>query len=157
MVIGRPELKIGWAVAVCVLSMLIVAGAASANDAQQREAIGKFLDHYFSSWSAGDMAAYQKCFHPEATIVFLDRANARHVSYSLPHFIRTQEKAHQTAAKKMREIPLEKQITSLGPLGQATVRWKLFKGDKITTGVDLFTLVLTGGEWKILHLTVRND
>ena len=156
MVAGRLMLKMGWIVAV-VLSMLIAAGTSSTNDTQQQEAIGKFLDRYFSSWSAGDMAAYQKCFHPEATIFFLDRENTRQVSYALPSFIRTQEKAHQTAAEKMREIPLEKRITSSDSLGQAAVRWKLFKGGKTTTGVDLFTLVLTGGEWKILHLTVRND
>lgn len=150
-------LKISACILVCVLGTMIVSGAACAKDSRDEESIKAFLDQYFSSWSNGDMDAYKDCFHPEATVVFLDRLNAPQASYSLDAFIWTQEQAQQTSLLKMREIPLDKQIGTDGNVSQATVRWKLFKGDKTVTGVDLFTLVLTSGEWKILHLTVRND
>lgn len=140
-----------WAcILVCVLGTMI-------EDPREEESIAAFLDKYFSSWSNGDMDAYKDCFHPKATIVFLDRSNAPQASYPLDTFIRTQEQAHQKSLVKMREIPLDKQITTDGNVSQATVRWKLFKGDKTVTGVDLFVLGLTSGKWKILHLTVRND
>jgi hypothetical protein len=137
--------------------MLIIAHETSARDTHSQESIIVFLDRYFSAWSNGDMDAFKDCFHPEAAIVLLDRANSTHASLSLVAFIRTQEDAHQRAPVKMREVPVDKQIIGSGDLGQATVRWKLFKGYQTVTGVDLFTLVFTSGEWKILHLTVRND
>jgi hypothetical protein len=150
-------LKIWACILICVLGAMIISGAACAKDPRDEESIKAFLDQYFSSWSNGDMDAYKDCFHPKATVVILDRANAPQASYPLDAFIRTQEQAHQESLVKMREIPLDKQITTDDNVSQATVRWKLFKGDRTVTGVDLFTLVLTSGEWKILHLTVRND
>lgn len=154
----KPVLKIWACILVCVLGTMTVSGAACAKDPRDEESIKAFLDQYFSSWSNGDMDAYKDCFNPEATIVFLDRSNVPQASYLLDAFIWTQEQAQQkTSLVKMREIPLDKQIRTDGNVSQAMVRWKLFKGDKTVTGVDLFALVLTSGEWKILHLTVRND
>lgn len=153
----RPVLKIGLGVVLCVIGMLTIADVTSARDTHSQDSINAFLNHYFSVWSNGDMDAFKNCFHPQAAIVFLDRANETHASLPLVAFIRTQEEAHQRSVVKMRETPLNKQIMIAGDLSQATVRWKLFKGYQTITGVDLFTLVFTSGEWKILHLTVRND
>jgi hypothetical protein len=150
-------LKIGLSVVFCVLGFLIVADLTLAGEKPFEASINAFLDLYFSSWSNRDMHAYRNCFHPKATIVFLDRTNALHTSLSLDAFIRSQEEAHQKSTVKMREVPLDKQITVADKVGQGTVRWKLFKGHQTVTGVDLFTLVFTAGQWKILQLAVRND
>ncbi len=157
MVLKPFRMKIALAVGMCVLGIVMVADASCAMERHDQESIKAFLDHYFSSWSNGDMDAYKNCFHPKATIVFLDQANAPHAFPSIEVFIRTQEEAHQKSLVKMREIPMEKRITIAGKASQATVRWKLFKGLQTVTGTDLFTLVLTAGEWKILHLVVQND
>ena len=150
-------LKMGLVAVVCVLGMLIVADAVSPRDNLDRKSVNLFLDHYFSSWSNRNMVAYKNCFHPDATIVFLDRAYAPHAFPSLDFFIRTQEEAHQKSLGKMREVPLDKRITMVGKMSQATVRWKLVKGLQTLTGVDLFTLILTPEGWKILNLTFLND
>lgn len=150
-------LKIRACILICILGTMIVSGTACANDPRDEEFIKAFLDQYFSSWSNGDMDAYKDCFHPDATIVFLDQSNAPQALYLLDAFIQDQEHAQQKSLVKMREIPLDEQIKTDGNVTQATVRWKLFEGNKTVTGVDLFTLILTSGEWKILQLTVRND
>jgi len=153
----KQILKMWAGILVCVLGIVFAPDAACAEGRGHGESINAFLDQYFLSWSKGDMAAYKNCFHSKATIVFLDRSNTPATTYPVDSFIRTQEEAHQKSLASMKEIPLDKQIAIAGNVSQATVRWKLFKGDKIITGVDLFTLVLTSGKWKILHLTVRTD
>jgi hypothetical protein len=157
MVIKPVLLKIALGAIVCVLGILFAANPTSAKDTQARESVKAFLDHYFSTWSNGDLDAYKKCFHPKATIAFLDRTNTPRASFSLDVFIQTQIEAQRKSAVKMREIPLDKRIIIDGKLGQATVRWKLFKGAQTVTGIDLFTLISIAGEWKILHLAVHND
>ena len=157
MAVKQLLLKLGFGAVICVIGILVVADVTSASGTRDQEPINAFLDYYFSSWSNRDMDAYKNCFHPKATIVFLDRANAPHAFPSLDVFIRTQEEAHQKSAGKMREVPLDKRITMVGKMSQATVRWKLLKGLQTVTGVDLFTLVLTPKGWKILHLTFLND
>ncbi len=140
-----------------VLGMLIVADAAPAKDSRDRESIEAFLDQYFLTWSNGDSDGYKNCFHPKASIVSLDRVNALHATLTLDAFIRTQMEAHRKSPVKMREIPLDKRVLIAGKVGQAMVRWKLFKGSRTVTGIDLFTLVLKSGKWQILHLVVQND
>jgi hypothetical protein len=153
----RFHLKITIVIAVSVFGFGILGDMTFAEGKSDVAAIEGFLDHYFSTWSNKELVAYKNCFHPEATIVVLDRSNVPQTSLSRDTFIGTQEEAQRKSHVKMREVPLNKQITVAGTLGQATVRWKLFKGHHSATGVDLFTLVLTSGEWKILHLAVRND
>ena len=149
--------KVGLGVVYCVFGFLMVANAIAAGEMPAEISVDAFIDHYFSSWSNRDMGAYKDCFHPQANIVFLDRTNNLHASFSLDAFVRTQEEAHQKSLVSMREIPLNKRITIAGKMSQAAVRWKLTKGRHTVTGVDLFTLVSTSGQWKILYLAVRTD
>ncbi len=154
----KPILQNRRAVACAIAFCLLTASpAASARKGDGEESVHVFIDRYFSAWSSGNMDAYRDCFHPKATIVFLDRANAPKAEFALEAFIQSQAEAHRKSVVKMREIPLSKRVMVAGKAGQAIVRWKLFKDRQHVTGVDLFTLVLTSGKWKILHLAVQND
>jgi hypothetical protein len=118
--------------------------------------LDKLISDYFSSWSKPDMQAYQKCFHPKASIYFIDGPGDPH-HFRLENFIAIQKKAHISTTKPMSEKPTQTSIEVRGRIANALVRWELHKGNASTTGTDIFTFVKTDQGWKILTLVFEAD
>lgn len=117
--------------------------------------IEDFLDRYFLTWSNADMAGYQDCFHPQATISYVRDRGA--LPMNLKDFIRLQKEGHELAVAPMKEVPLSKAIQADEDVAQAQVRWRLTKADGVTTGTDYFTLVRGPLGWRIISLTYCDD
>ncbi len=146
--------SIGWLVAALVLALRFI-NPAQTTDAGTPE-LRQLLDDYFQSWSRRDMPAYERCFHPQATIHHLDHAGQAS-SWNVPSFIRSQSDWLAQAAPDVREIPLTKQFQLAGDLAQAQVRWQLSNGAQQVKGYDEFTLVRSPQGWKILTLVYQED
>ena len=114
--------------------------------------IRPFLESYFGTWSAGDMAAYRAHFDPAAQIAMAERGEIVWVEERDP-FVAEQ-------AKLIREspVPMVERMTTFtaeadAAAAQATAGWELQKGGRTITGVDRFTLIRDPqGQWKILFL-----
>lgn len=114
-----------------------------------------FLNRYFSTWSAKDMDGYGECFHPQARISFIHQGEPHSDGFNA--FLHSQKIAHASAAAPMTEIPTGMKIVRDERTAQASVRWKLTKGNEVVTGTDCFTLIKTSAGWKILSLVFYND
>lgn len=125
------------------------------SDGESHPEIEKFLDTYFSTWSANDMRGYEDCFHPRAVITYVQNREA--LALDLKEFIRLQAEGHKRAAAPMREIPLSKHIQTSRDIAQAQVRWRLTKADGVSVGTDYFTLVRGPKNWRIVSLTYCED
>lgn len=122
----------------------------------EEQMVGKLISAYFSSWSKPDMEAYRRCFHPQASVYFIDASGNPH-RYQLDTFISAQEKAHRLAAAPMVEKPTHSSIDMRGRVARALVRWQLDKGKDSITGTDFFTFIKTDLGWKILSLVYEQD
>lgn len=123
---------------------------------EEQEAVSRFIDTYFQTWSRQDMVGYGNCFHPEAVIHFID-ANGVPRGSALEPFIDGQRLVHTRSEVPMREIPLSKTIEIDGNVARALVRWKLFNESGEEVGTDYFSLVKTKTGWKIVSLMFRKD
>ena len=130
----------------------------NATSAEDQKLIQSFLERYFSTWSAQDMAAYADCFDPGASIHMIDPRESLIVQ-GVPEFIRGQKEGHLRSPVKMTEVPTAFHITLSKDerLAKAEVNWKLTRGTEIETGVDHFTLKRQGTGWKIVDLTFYED
>jgi len=137
-----------------ILGLLLTACSPAAHPDQP--GIETFLQRYFSTWSAQDMAGYSACFHPTARISFVGDSGQTS-SQGLTDFIHGQTLGHQRSPVPMTEVPTEMKITGDPRVAQAAVRWKLTKGRETVTGTDYFTLVKTPEGWKIASLVFYND
>jgi hypothetical protein len=111
---------------------------------------------YFSSWSKPDMPAYKRCFHPQATVYFLDASGKPH-RYQLDEFVAHQEKAQLQGPKPMSERATHTTLSVQGRLAHAEVRWELHKNGATETGADFFTFIKTDQGWKIISLVFEQD
>ena len=118
--------------------------------------LGQLISEYFSSWSKPDLQAFQKCFHPRASVYFVDPSGKLH-SFQLDNFIEGEKKAHLLAAEPMVEKPTQSSITVSGRLAHAQVRWELHQGVVVITGTDYFTFIKTDRGWKIVSLVYEED
>ena len=118
--------------------------------------VGELISHYFKSWSKPDMQAYESCFHPQASIYFIDPSGKPHYS-PLDKFIAGQKKAHRSAKEPMIEKPTQSSIEVQGRIAHATVRWELNKGRTSVTGTDYFTFIKTNPGWRILILVFESE
>jgi hypothetical protein len=118
--------------------------------------LGKLISDYFSSWSKPDMHAYQKCFHPNASVYFIDSSGNPHY-FALDNFIAGQKKAHLSTTVPMSEKPTQSSIEVQGRIAYAVVRWELHEGSASSTGTDFFTFIKTDLGWKILSLVYEQD
>jgi hypothetical protein len=118
--------------------------------------IETFLQSYFSTWSAKDMAGYNDHFHPSARISFVGK-DGQCDGQGLTDFIHGQTLGHERSPVPMTEVPTQMSISGDSRVAQAAVRWKLTKGRDIVTGTDYFTLVKTTAGWKISSLVFYND
>jgi hypothetical protein len=118
--------------------------------------VEKLISNYFLSWSKPDMEAYRGCFHPKASIYFIDASGNPH-HYQIDTFITAQEKAHRLAMEPMVEKPKHMSIDVRGRVARALVLWELYKGGESVTGTDYFTFIKTDRGWKILSLVYEQD
>jgi hypothetical protein len=125
--------------------------AAKAPDAE----ISVFLDRYFATWSANDLAAYGRCFDANAKIQFLTQGGRLKV-YGLRDFLASQRRA-QAANPGSREAATSMRIDRHGDVATAFVRWRLELGRRVVTGTDCFLLARRNGEWLVTALLVKND
>jgi hypothetical protein len=122
----------------------------------EKQLLNNLISGYFSSWSKPDMEAYKRCFHPKASIYFIDSSGNPHYSL-LEEFIAGQEKAHQSARERLSERPTHTSVVVRGRIAHAVVRWELHQGSKSITGTDYFTFIKTDLGWRILGLLFEND
>jgi ketosteroid isomerase-like protein len=133
-------------------------GTASASDAAKDEAdIRAFIQRYFSTWSAKDIAGYGACFQENATIAFVDQISDEPVVLDLKNFLESQRKAHETADVPMTETSESVSVQLHGRVAHVQVRWVLKKDGSDVRGWDFYTLVKAGQNWKIMHLSFFND
>jgi Putative lumazine-binding len=114
------------------------------------------ISTYFSSWSKPDMSVYKSCFHPQATVYFLDAAGKPHRSL-LDEFMAGQERVQLQGPKPMTERPTHTTLSLQGRLARAEVRWKLHKNGATETGTDFFTFIRTDTGWQIISLVFELD
>ena len=142
----RPVLAAGLIVLAAMVAGCRAQGQAHPDDAEVR----KFLERYFSTWSAQDMEGYGSCFHPQARVFTLDGPNTV-ISQGLTDFLHGQKLAHQLSSTPMTEKPVTMTIQGDAKGVQAYVTWVLVKGSKEERGTDLFTLKKDPtGAWKIV-------
>jgi ketosteroid isomerase-like protein len=119
--------------------------------ADDKIVVEKKIDHYFQTWSDGDMVGYKNCFHENAVIQYKSRGSGSYQTESLENFVDGQASAI-AHSEKMTEIPLSKKITIQDGTAHAIVRWKLTSGSRVSQGYDHFIWTKTNTGWKILYL-----
>lgn len=124
--------------------------------AEEAPAVRSAVERYFKAWSDQDMVAYQACFHPDA-VIFFAAENGRLMRNMLVPFIESQRLAHAASSAPMREVPTKIEINTSAKFASAVVHWELTKSDAVKRGVDVFTFVKQGGEWKIGSLVFGED
>ena len=138
---------------IVIAALLLPCCSGKAGDDKE---VRSFLERYFSTWSAQDMDGYGACFHDHARISFVEKSGQVD-TMGLTDFLHSQVMAHQTSPVKMNEVPLEMKITQGAHITQASVTWKLSKGNETNTGTDNFTLVKTASGWRIIALVFDQD
>jgi hypothetical protein len=117
----------------------------------------EFLDTYFSTWSAKDMAGYKAHFHASAQIIYMADGRALSVLGREP-FIEQQTLSHQTSSTPMTERMTSCEVLEDGKAASVSAKWELKKGDKLITGVDRYTVIRDlAGQWKIVSLVFYED
>ncbi|MFV1995336.1 MAG: nuclear transport factor 2 family protein [Verrucomicrobiales bacterium] len=145
---------------IAILSLAINVGVGLwlllASQGSESEEVGYFIEEYFRTWSDRDLAAYGACFHPRATIYFVDDEGLPQGS-GLEPFLQSQAEVQRMAKSPMREVPTAVEIEIDGNIARVRARWKLFKDEGEEVGTDYFTLLKTKSGWRILNLIFRKD
>jgi ketosteroid isomerase-like protein len=149
------------------LAALVIAGIAcaivfgirrqSAQAAQppvsgEESSVRNLLNHYFQTWSNKDMAGYGGCFSPFAQIWY-----AGQPPLELGRFLETQRTALFSSHDSMHEEPLDIAVTIRNGMAHAQVHWELHEGIVVDRGYDFFTLVQSGGQWRIVALVFKSE
>jgi pyroglutamyl-peptidase len=113
--------------------------------------VEKHIRHYFSTWSKQDMKGYGECFAKGAAVQFIDSRRGV-TTYALKTFLARQTESHRRSRHRMVEVPVSIEITQEALLARALVYWELTIGTEKEYGYDHFTLVKSGGGWKIVNL-----
>ena len=138
------------------LVLTVLLPSCSKADSPDEAAVRTHVTSYFSTWSAKDMEGYGKCFQEGARITFV-QPGLPPSTETLTDFLHSQRMAHTMSAVPMKEEPTEMKITVGKGIAQACVKWKLTKGDTVTTGTDMFTLARTSSGWRIVALVWEQD
>ena len=138
--------------------LLVLAGRSWGEPGKTAEemALDNLISVYFTSWSKPDMQAYKDCFHPQASVYFIDGSGNPH-PYQLEEFLAGQARVQLGSRKPLSERPTKTSLAVGGRLGQAEVRWELQRDSTKATGTDYFIFVKTGTGWKILSLAYEQD
>jgi len=142
-----------------LLACLLLSTGYSAGEqgtSPEERQVGELISHYFKSWSKPDMQAYESCFHPQASIYFIDPSGKPHYS-PLNKFIAGEKKSHRSPTEPPIEKPTQSSVEVQGRIAHATVRWELIKGRTSVTGTDYFTFLKTDPGWRILTLVYESD
>jgi len=142
------------AFAVClttgVFALVAVAADPQPADAKKAE-VTELIQRYFHTWSSQDLERYGQCFMPQAAVQVIDQ-NGKLVTMPLAPFLRSQQEAHRRSANPMVETPESIEVRFDAKLAHALVSWKLVDGQRIEKGYDHFTLMRSGGQWRIANL-----
>jgi ketosteroid isomerase-like protein len=116
----------------------------------------QFLRTYFSSWSAGDMAAYADHFHPDATIVAIGDGRVTS-SLRRDRFVAGQADLRARSPNQARERMLSFTAREDATAATVVAQWELTGSSRDPTGVILgvnrFTLMRDErGAWRIIAL-----
>jgi pyroglutamyl-peptidase len=103
------------------------------------------------TWSAQDLDRYGQCFIPQAVIQLID-PQGRVATMPLKRFLDGQRKSHQEAGQPMVETPESIEVHFEARLARVVVFWKLVAGERVEYGYDHFTLMQSGGQWRIANL-----
>lgn len=125
-------------------------------DSQHAE-VEEFLERYFATWSAGDMAAYEACFHPQAIIFFVDQQRRVHPPDGVQAFVRAQTAAQSGPSGPQTEVAESMDIQIVDDTAQAQVRWRLQRAEGDVYGTDYFTLIHDDHGWQIISLAFQED
>jgi pyroglutamyl-peptidase len=117
----------------------------------QEKAIRTLVERYFVTWSAKDIDRYGQCFMPQAVIQLIGN-DGRLITMSLRQFLASQRKAHEENTEPMKEVPESVEVRFEANLARVIVFWKLTVGEREETGYDHFTLMQSGGQWRIANL-----
>jgi len=140
-----------------VVTLMGLSGwAANGRAASAEEEIRTAVEHYFQSWSAADMKAYQACFHDDA-VIFFTAKDGRLLRSMLVPFVESQRLAQSASQSPMREVPTKIQVETSEKFASALVHWELTKGGEMKRGVDVFTFVKQADGWKIGSLVFGED
>ena len=130
---------------------------------RQKRKIEKFIETYFSTWSARQFDRYDACFARNACIQLLD-AQQRLFTLSRSQFVAQQRDFAERSPHKMVEVAESVDIRFEAQIARVVVYWKLTTGPRIDYGYDHFTLIREEGGWKIANLlfygvkrTVRDE
>jgi hypothetical protein len=139
-----------------LLLLCCLAGCGRAGSAREGEdAVRRFLERYFQTWSDQDMEGYGACFHESARVTYLDQSGAPRTE-TLSDFLHGQRMGHKTSPVRMTETADTMEVLMDGRAALARVEWTLVKGAEKTRGIDHFSLIQTRQGWKIIHLLFYN-
>jgi pyroglutamyl-peptidase len=123
-----------------------------ASESDPREqAVSEMIERYFMTWSAQDLDRYGQCFIPQAVIQLID-PQGRVATMPLKRFLDGQRQSQQEAGRAMVETPESIEVRFEARLARVVVFWKLVDGDRVEYGYDHFTLMQSGGQWRIANL-----
>ena len=140
----------GASLLIAIAAGIGVAADPPAADAMKAE-VTELLQRYFHTWSSQDMERYGQCFMPQAAVQVIDQ-NGKLVTMPLAPFLRSQQEAHRRSANPMIETPESIEVRFDAKLAHALVYWKLVDGQRVDRGYDHFTLMRSGGQWRIANL-----
>ena len=139
-------------VAVAAVAWSAFAQSAAQASADPREqGVRELIDRYFLTWSAADMDRYGQCFMPQAvdpahrSAGALDIAPLAEISRFAARRASRQARGHERNAETV-EVRFE------GELARVVVYWKLVAGAETQFGYDHYTLMESGGKWRIANL-----
>ena len=135
-----------------VVATLSGAQDSGPGDADPREqAVREMIERYFMTWSAQDLDRYGQCFIPQAVIQLID-PQGRVATMPLKRFLDGQRQSQQEAGQRMVETPESIEVRFEARLARVVVFWKLVAGERVEYGYDHFTLMHSGGQWRIANL-----
>lgn len=117
-----------------------------------RAALAEFVERYFTTWSAKDIAGYGQLFHPNARVWFGISS-----PWALADFLESQRRAHAESPVPLTEKALSWDANVNNGLAHVRVYWELHRGEKAVRGYDFFTLVFSEGRWQIISLIFNEE
>jgi hypothetical protein len=122
------------------------------------------LRAYYRDFSARDWSAFADHFWPDATIATIwqppGEDSIRVVATAIPDFI-AQAPSGPGSRAIFEESMIDARIRVAGDLAQAWVRYRARFGDPGATrewaGVDAFSLLRHGGQWRITSLAFQGE
>jgi hypothetical protein len=134
--------------------MVATASCRESSRATEQAEVRRFIESYFSTWSAANMDAYSAHFSPSATVTLIEQGAVRWMMPLAP-FIESQKRA--VTSEKMTERMTSFDVHLDDAAASVTVDWTLETANETTTGVDRFILFKdTTGHWRIQALVFYN-